>query len=116
MILFQVINPLTKYALLMNPLARSLEELLPDRISSTYWCFILLRTALVISTVCAAFLIPFFGKSYTSSLKYIHYVGSRKLIQNKYWIYYFYLHHIIWLYNKYKNHIKSQIKGNIQCA
>ncbi|XP_004513746.1 amino acid transporter AVT1A-like [Cicer arietinum] len=56
-----VINPLTKYALLMNPLARSLEELLPDRISSTYWCFILLRTALVISTVCAAFLIPFFG-------------------------------------------------------
>ncbi|KAK7344955.1 hypothetical protein VNO77_15248 [Canavalia gladiata] len=45
----------------MNPLARSLEELLPKRISSTYWCFILLRTALVVSTVCAAFLIPFFG-------------------------------------------------------
>ncbi|XP_057450284.1 amino acid transporter AVT1A-like [Lotus japonicus] len=56
-----VINPFTKYALLMNPLARSLEELLPDRISSTYWCFILLRTTLVASTVCAAFLIPFFG-------------------------------------------------------
>ncbi|CAJ1967501.1 unnamed protein product [Sphenostylis stenocarpa] len=49
------------YALLMNPLARSLEELLPDRISSTYWCFILLRTALVASTVCVAFLVPFFG-------------------------------------------------------
>ncbi|KAK2373182.1 amino acid transporter AVT1C [Trifolium repens] len=45
----------------MNPLARSLEELLPERVSSTYWCFILLRTALVASTVCAAFLIPFFG-------------------------------------------------------
>ncbi|XP_027368421.1 amino acid transporter AVT1A isoform X1 [Abrus precatorius] len=56
-----VINPFTKYALLMNPLARSLEELLPDRISSTYWCFILLRTALVASTVCVAFLVPFFG-------------------------------------------------------
>ncbi|XP_020218089.1 amino acid transporter AVT1A [Cajanus cajan] len=56
-----VINPFTKYALLMNPLARSLEELLPERISSTYQCFILLRTALVVSTVCAAFLIPFFG-------------------------------------------------------
>ncbi|XP_061354172.1 amino acid transporter AVT1A-like [Gastrolobium bilobum] len=56
-----VINPLTKYALMMNPLARSVEELLPDSISSTYWCFILLRTALLISTVCAAFLIPFFG-------------------------------------------------------
>ncbi|XP_068494138.1 amino acid transporter AVT1A-like [Phaseolus vulgaris] len=49
------------YALLMNPLARSLEELLPERISTTYWCFILLRTALVASTVCVAFLVPFFG-------------------------------------------------------
>lgn len=51
-----------KYALLMNPLARSLEELLPDRISSSYWCFMLLRTTLVASTVCVAFLVPFFGK------------------------------------------------------
>ncbi|KAG2403436.1 Amino acid transporter [Vigna angularis] len=56
-----VINPFTKYALLLNPLARSLEELLPERISTTYWCFILLRTALVASTVCVAFLVPFFG-------------------------------------------------------
>ncbi|KAK7406146.1 hypothetical protein VNO78_07766 [Psophocarpus tetragonolobus] len=52
---------ISKYALLLNPLARSLEELLPDRISSTYRCFIILRTTLVVSTVCAAFLIPFFG-------------------------------------------------------
>lgn len=56
-----VINPFTKYALLMNPLGRSIEELLPERISSSFWCFILLRTALVFSTVCAAFLLPFFG-------------------------------------------------------
>ncbi|KAM1736168.1 hypothetical protein ACFX11_014661 [Malus domestica] len=64
-----VINPLSKYplnkyvkyALLMNPLARSIEELLPVRISNSSWCFILLRTALVISTVVSAFLIPFFG-------------------------------------------------------
>lgn len=56
-----VINPFTKYALLMNPLARSIEELLPAGISNSYWCFILLRTALVFSSVCAAFLIPFFG-------------------------------------------------------
>ncbi|QCE05225.1 solute carrier family 32 [Vigna unguiculata] len=49
------------YALLLNPLARSLEELLPERISTTYWCFILLRTVLVASTVCVAFLVPFFG-------------------------------------------------------
>ncbi|XP_073222893.1 amino acid transporter AVT1A-like [Cicer arietinum] len=55
------IIPLTKYALMMNPLARGVEELLPDSITSTNWCFILLRTALVISTVGAAFLIPFFG-------------------------------------------------------
>ncbi|RHN47738.1 putative amino acid transporter, transmembrane domain-containing protein [Medicago truncatula] len=52
---------MNKYALMMNPLARSVEELLPHSISSTNWCFILLRTALVISTVCAAFVIPFFG-------------------------------------------------------
>ncbi|KAH9680208.1 Amino acid transporter AVT1A [Citrus sinensis] len=55
-----VINPFTKYALLMNPLARSIEELLPAGISNNYWCFILLRTALVFSSVCAAFLLPFF--------------------------------------------------------
>ncbi|KAL5124320.1 Amino acid transporter AVT1A [Glycine soja] len=56
-----IVDNINKYALLMNPLARSLEELLPDRISSSYWCFILLRTTLVASTVCVAFLVPFFG-------------------------------------------------------
>ncbi|KAI9161216.1 hypothetical protein LWI28_015517 [Acer negundo] len=45
----------------MNPLARSIEELLPIGISSSYWCYILLRTALVFSSVCVAFLLPFFG-------------------------------------------------------
>lgn len=54
---------LLKYALLMNPLARSIEELLPPRISASYGCFILLRTALVASSVCVAFLLPFFGNS-----------------------------------------------------
>lgn len=52
---------LLKYALLMNPLARSIEELLPPRIANSYACFILLRTALVVSSVCVAFLLPFFG-------------------------------------------------------
>lgn len=56
-----VINPCTKYALLMNPLARSIEELLPVRVSNSVWCFVLLRIALIISTVCVAFLLPFFG-------------------------------------------------------
>jgi len=50
-----------KYALLMNPIARSIEELLPTRVSNSFWCFILLRTALVISSVGVAFIIPFFG-------------------------------------------------------
>ncbi|KAK9290279.1 hypothetical protein L1049_008446 [Liquidambar formosana] len=45
----------------MNPLARSIEEVLPVGVSSSFWCFILLRAALVISTVCIAFLLPFFG-------------------------------------------------------
>ncbi|XVE60976.1 hypothetical protein DITRI_Ditri06bG0003800 [Diplodiscus trichospermus] len=52
---------LTKYALLMIPLARSIEELLPDQVSNSLWCFILLRAALVFSTVAVAFVIPFFG-------------------------------------------------------
>ncbi|XP_073278258.1 amino acid transporter AVT1A [Primulina huaijiensis] len=56
-----VVSPLTKYSLLMNPLARSLEELLPASLSNSYLCFVLLRTALVISSLIVAFLIPFFG-------------------------------------------------------
>ncbi|CAM8891723.1 hypothetical protein QQ045_026577 [Rhodiola kirilowii] len=56
-----VINPFTKYALLLNPLARSIEELLPARLADSLLCFILLRTILVASSVCCAFLIPFFG-------------------------------------------------------
>ncbi|KAJ4958113.1 hypothetical protein NE237_025224 [Protea cynaroides] len=56
-----VVNPLTKFAFLINPLARSLEELLPAGLSNAPLYFILLRTGLVISTVCVAFLLPSFG-------------------------------------------------------
>ncbi|XP_039116471.1 LOW QUALITY PROTEIN: amino acid transporter AVT1A-like [Dioscorea cayenensis subsp. rotundata] len=56
-----VINPFMKYSLLLSPLARSLEELLPATYANKPWCFILLRSVLVISTVCVAFLLPFFG-------------------------------------------------------
>lgn len=56
-----VINPFTKYALLLNPLARGIEELLPAGASNSFWCSVALRTSLVISTVCVAFLLPFFG-------------------------------------------------------
>ncbi|KAI3446569.1 hypothetical protein Pfo_003234 [Paulownia fortunei] len=56
-----VVNPLTKYALLMNPLARSMGELLPTSLSNSYWCFVLIRIVLVISSLFVAFLLPFFG-------------------------------------------------------
>lgn len=50
----------------MNPLARSIEELLPAGLSNTFWCFILLRTALVFSSLFIAFVIPFFGKPWNA--------------------------------------------------
>ncbi|KAL3623727.1 hypothetical protein CASFOL_032543 [Castilleja foliolosa] len=50
-----------KFALLMNPLARSMEELLPPSLSNSNWSFVLIRTALVISSLFVAFIIPFFG-------------------------------------------------------
>lgn len=56
-----VINPFTKYALVLNPLARGIEEVLPAHIANSNWCFFVLRTTLVISSVCVAFLVPFFG-------------------------------------------------------
>ncbi|KAJ0742879.1 putative amino acid transporter, transmembrane domain-containing protein [Helianthus annuus] len=56
-----VINPFTKYALLLNPLTSAIEELLPARIRNSTWCYFILRTTLVVSTVCVATLIPFFG-------------------------------------------------------
>ncbi|KAF5179627.1 Amino acid transporter [Thalictrum thalictroides] len=61
-----VINPLTKYPFVINILRiqipkMGLEELLPVRTANSLLCFILLRTGLVISTVCVAFVLPFFG-------------------------------------------------------
>ncbi|KZV22463.1 hypothetical protein F511_19683 [Dorcoceras hygrometricum] len=57
-----VVSPFTKYPFrksLLNII--SLEELLPASLSNSCWCFVLLRTALVISSLIVAFLIPFFG-------------------------------------------------------
>ncbi|XP_023731644.1 amino acid transporter AVT1A [Lactuca sativa] len=56
-----IINPVTKYALLMNPLASAIEELFPAKVARSNWCFITLRIALVASSVCIALSIPFFG-------------------------------------------------------
>ncbi|XP_076923967.1 amino acid transporter AVT1C-like [Bidens hawaiensis] len=55
-----VVNPFTKYALTISPVAMSLEELIPSkRMNHTY--SILIRTGLVISILVVALTIPFFG-------------------------------------------------------
>ncbi|MCO5567815.1 hypothetical protein L7F22_021511 [Adiantum nelumboides] len=58
-----IINPFTKYALSITPVALSLEELLPSSnyTLKSYGLSFCVRTALVISTVCVALLVPFFG-------------------------------------------------------
>ncbi|XP_077221664.1 transmembrane amino acid transporter family protein [Tasmannia lanceolata] len=56
-----VVNPFTKYALTMNPVALSLEELIPSNHMKSHLYAILIRTALVISTLVVALLVPYFG-------------------------------------------------------
>jgi vesicular inhibitory amino acid transporter len=58
-----VVNPFTKFALTMMPVALSLEELLPVGPESAKHrsASILIRTALVMSTIGVAVLVPFFG-------------------------------------------------------
>ncbi|CAN6178052.1 unnamed protein product [Urochloa humidicola] len=55
-----VANPITKYALTIIPLAMSLEELLPPN-QQKYSNIIMLRSALVVSTLLIALSVPFFG-------------------------------------------------------
>ncbi|EFJ14266.1 hypothetical protein SELMODRAFT_181183 [Selaginella moellendorffii] len=58
-----VINPFTKYALTITPVALSLEELLPINSSrfQQHLASIVIRTLLVASTVVVAISVPFFG-------------------------------------------------------
>ncbi|GMH10544.1 hypothetical protein Nepgr_012385 [Nepenthes gracilis] len=49
------------YALTMSPVAMSLEELIPSRHLECHIYAILIRTALVISTLLVALIVPFFG-------------------------------------------------------
>lgn len=56
-----VVNPFTKYALTMSPVAMSLEELIPSSNSKSRIYAIMIRTALVISTLLVGLSIPFFG-------------------------------------------------------
>ncbi|XP_065628010.1 amino acid transporter AVT1C [Quercus suber] len=56
-----VVNPFTKYALTMSPVAMCLEELIPSNHSKSYIYSILIRTALVVSTLIVGLSVPFFG-------------------------------------------------------
>ncbi|XP_022743104.1 amino acid transporter AVT1C-like isoform X2 [Durio zibethinus] len=56
-----VVNPLTKYALTMSPVAMSLEELIPSSHLKSHIYALLIRTSLVISTLFVGLSIPFFG-------------------------------------------------------
>lgn len=54
------------YALTMSPVAMSLEELIPSSHAKSYMYSILIRTALVISTLIVGLSIPFFGKFWST--------------------------------------------------
>ncbi|XP_062168233.1 amino acid transporter AVT1D [Alnus glutinosa] len=56
-----VVNPLTKYALTIAPIALSLEELLPSAQLRSYSVVVLIRTILVFSTLVVALTFPFFA-------------------------------------------------------
>ncbi|XP_050214462.1 amino acid transporter AVT1D isoform X2 [Mercurialis annua] len=57
-----VVNPLTKYALTITPVALSLEELMPSSNRFKYCnASLIIRTSLVISTLVVAQTFPFFG-------------------------------------------------------
>ncbi|XP_065031739.1 amino acid transporter AVT1C-like isoform X2 [Musa acuminata AAA Group] len=56
-----VVNPITKYALTLTPLALSLEELIPSNQSKSHLYAIMIRTTLVLSTLLVALSVPFFG-------------------------------------------------------
>ncbi|XP_021296245.1 vacuolar amino acid transporter 1-like [Herrania umbratica] len=56
-----VVNPFTKYALTMSPVAMSLEELIPSTHLKSHIYAILIRTSLVISTLIVGLSVPFFG-------------------------------------------------------
>ncbi|KAA8539277.1 hypothetical protein F0562_025969 [Nyssa sinensis] len=76
-----VVNPFTKYALTMSPVAMCLEELIPSNRGKSHMYPILIRTALVISTLIVALTVPFFGKS----LFYIVYGLCRILVGGHPW-------------------------------
>ncbi len=78
----QVVNPFTKYALTITPVAHSLEELLPQRPDSQEyrsWSLVI-RTTLVLSTIAVAVLVPFFGNLSSVSVSVSSIVASNSLL------------------------------------
>ncbi|KAF6137846.1 hypothetical protein GIB67_040554 [Kingdonia uniflora] len=56
-----VVNPLTKYAMTITPVALSLEDLLPSAHHKSHYVSVFIRTVLVLSTLVVALTVPFFG-------------------------------------------------------
>ncbi|EOA23955.1 hypothetical protein CARUB_v10017172mg [Capsella rubella] len=56
-----VVNPFTKYALTLSPVAMSLEELIPSNHGKSRFYAITIRSALAFSTLLVGLAIPFFG-------------------------------------------------------
>ncbi|KAF7849464.1 hypothetical protein BT93_L0774 [Corymbia citriodora subsp. variegata] len=56
-----VVNPMTKYALTIMPVALSLEELLPSSHRKSHSLALIIRSVLVMSILIVALSIPFFG-------------------------------------------------------
>lgn len=57
---YQVVNPMTKFALTMMPVSLCLEELLPPQ-QKSYFVAVIIRTILTLSTLIVALKVPFFG-------------------------------------------------------
>lgn len=62
LLIMQIVNPMTKYALTMTPVALSVEELFPEAWTGSHCVSIFVRTLLVSSTLAVAMSFPFFGK------------------------------------------------------
>ncbi|KAL3717154.1 hypothetical protein ACJRO7_008695 [Eucalyptus globulus] len=56
-----VVNPMTKYALTIMPVALSLEELLPSSHRKSHGMALIIRSVLVMSILIVALAVPFFG-------------------------------------------------------
>ncbi|GER54380.1 amino acid transporter [Striga asiatica] len=58
---YQVVAPVTKFALSITPVALSIEELLPESYLRSHGTSIMIRTSLVVSTLIVALTVPYFG-------------------------------------------------------